>query len=130
MVEFKQDRRDNSLRIMEINGRFWGSLQLAIDAGVDFPALAVAVATGEPQPEVTGYRVGVRSRWFWGDASSVLLLLTRTRRALDLPPDHPGRWRTLLQFATLGGRETRNDVLRLDDWRPFALESRRWFRPG
>ncbi|MBC7984419.1 MAG: ATP-grasp domain-containing protein, partial [Candidatus Obscuribacterales bacterium] len=41
MVEFKRDNRDGSLRLMEINGRFWGSLQLAIDAGVDFPSMLV-----------------------------------------------------------------------------------------
>jgi hypothetical protein len=36
MVEFKDDGV-NPPCLMEINGRFWGSLQLAIDAGVDFP---------------------------------------------------------------------------------------------
>ena len=39
MVEFKADNRDGRPKLMEINGRFWGSLQLAIDAGVDFPAI-------------------------------------------------------------------------------------------
>ena len=31
---------------MEVNGRFWGSLQLAIDAGVDFPFLACSSRRG------------------------------------------------------------------------------------
>jgi predicted ATP-grasp superfamily ATP-dependent carboligase len=37
MVEFKVDPRDNVPKLMEINPRFWGSLPLAIAAGVDFP---------------------------------------------------------------------------------------------
>jgi predicted ATP-grasp superfamily ATP-dependent carboligase len=37
MVEFKVDPRDNVPKLMEINPRFWGSLPLAIRAGVDFP---------------------------------------------------------------------------------------------
>ena len=37
MVEFKVDPRDNVPKLMEINPRFWGSLPLAIIAGVDFP---------------------------------------------------------------------------------------------
>lgn len=37
MVEFKVDPRDNVPKLMEINPRFWGSLPLAIKAGVDFP---------------------------------------------------------------------------------------------
>jgi predicted ATP-grasp superfamily ATP-dependent carboligase len=37
MVEFKQDERDGIPKLMEINGRFWDSLQPPFDAGVDFP---------------------------------------------------------------------------------------------
>ena len=41
MVEFKRDARDGVSKLLEINGRFWGSLQLSVDAGVDFPHSAV-----------------------------------------------------------------------------------------
>jgi hypothetical protein len=126
MVEFKRDRRDGRLRLMEINGRFWGSLQRAIDAGVDFPRLAVDIATGIAVPPQMRYRVGIRSRWFWGDASATLMLLSRSARALDLPPGHVGRWRTLREFLKLPDSRTYNEILRRDDWRPFLLESRRW----
>jgi predicted ATP-grasp superfamily ATP-dependent carboligase len=37
MVEFKKDSFDNKYKLMEINPKFWGSLELAICAGVDFP---------------------------------------------------------------------------------------------
>ncbi|WP_186301391.1 arsenate reductase/protein-tyrosine-phosphatase family protein [Denitromonas halophila] len=39
MVEFKYDTRTGEFRLMEINGRFWGSLPLAIAAGADFPRM-------------------------------------------------------------------------------------------
>ena len=39
MVELKLDKRDGIPKLMEINGRFWGSLPLAIASGVDFPYL-------------------------------------------------------------------------------------------
>jgi predicted ATP-grasp superfamily ATP-dependent carboligase len=39
MFEFKGDASDGRYVLMEINGRFWGSLSLAIEAGVDFPRL-------------------------------------------------------------------------------------------
>jgi predicted ATP-grasp superfamily ATP-dependent carboligase len=38
-VEFVIDSRDNTPKLMEVNPRFWGSLQGAISSGVDFPAL-------------------------------------------------------------------------------------------
>jgi hypothetical protein len=127
MVEFKRDDRDGSLRLMEINGRFWGSLQLAIDAGVDFPAMLVDTAGATRPAPVTSYRIGVRSRWFWGDVDSLLTVLLRSRASLNLPPDHPGRWQTLWRFLKPGGREQRDEILRLNDPRPWFLETRRWF---
>ena len=39
MVEFKRDPVSGRFSLMEINGRFWGSLPLAIAAGADFPAM-------------------------------------------------------------------------------------------
>lgn len=66
MVEFKLDSRDGSYKLMEINPKFWGSLDLAIAAGVDFPWLAVRVANGEtfdPPP----YRTGLRFQWLFSD---------------------------------------------------------------
>ena len=47
MVEMKQDA--DTLTIMEMNCRPWGSIETAIRAGVDFPALATAQALGLPQ---------------------------------------------------------------------------------
>src|SRR5690606_27325984 len=89
MVEFKRDQRDGSLRLMEINGRFWGSLQLAIDAGVDFPALLADIAVGRTPPPLRSYRVGVRTRWLWGDVDSLLQVLFRSHAQLNLPPTAP-----------------------------------------
>ncbi|MGH7526059.1 MAG: ATP-grasp domain-containing protein, partial [Gemmatimonadales bacterium] len=42
MVEFRDDGED-ALWLMEVNGRFWGSLQLAVSSGVDVPRWLVAM---------------------------------------------------------------------------------------
>ena len=44
MLEYKRDARSGQRFLMEVNGRFWGSLQLAVDAGVDFPYLTYQLA--------------------------------------------------------------------------------------
>ncbi|MFH1975755.1 MAG: ATP-grasp domain-containing protein [Pseudomonadota bacterium] len=63
MVEFKEDPRDKQCKIMEINPRFWGSLPLAIAAGVDFPYLLYRmVMDGDIKP-VVDYQAGIRCRW-------------------------------------------------------------------
>ncbi len=67
MTEFKYDRRDGRYRLMEINPKFWGSLDLAIAAGVEFPWLTARLAMGEPFPPVMDYRVGARFQWAFDD---------------------------------------------------------------
>ena len=63
MVEFKKDLRDGKFTLMEVNPKFWGSLDLAISSGVDFPYLAAKMAMeGDIQP-VHSYQVGNRFQW-------------------------------------------------------------------
>ena len=45
MVEFKR-APDGTLYLMEINPRLWGSLALALDAGVDFRLALASIASG------------------------------------------------------------------------------------
>jgi predicted ATP-grasp superfamily ATP-dependent carboligase len=127
MVEYKIDETTGRPYLMEINGRFWGSLQLAIDAGVDFPALLVDCALGRTPQPVTDYRLGVRSRWWWGDVDQLILHLTRSREDLALPPKASGKVSALLQFLRVWWPGDRNEVLRLNDPRPFIHESLNWF---
>lgn len=128
MVEYKVDESSGTPYLMEINGRFWGSLQLAIDAGVDFPTLLVRAAAGEHVAPVTSYRVGVRSRWWWGDVDHLLARLRHSPRTLALPPGAPGRWRTFLRFMRLWSPRDRNEILRARDPIPFLHETLEWLQ--
>jgi predicted ATP-grasp superfamily ATP-dependent carboligase len=87
MVEFRDDGVEEP-RLMEVNGRFWGSLQLAIAAGVDFPRLWVAVLRQRPVAVPTAFRAGVTLRWLWGDAKRLLYVLAGP------PAGYPGRFPT------------------------------------
>lgn len=128
MIEYKIDDQTGEAVLMEVNGRFWGSLQLAIDAGVDFPRLLLmADETAQPQP-ISGYQVPVRSRWLWGDADQLLARLRRSRASLSLPPDSPGRISALLEFLRWR-RGDRTEVLRLSDPRPFLRETLQRLKP-
>src|SRR5690606_2968691 len=126
MVEFKEDVATGTPYLMEVNGRFWGSLQLAIDAGVDFPRLLVSSALGEevgPAPEL---REGIRSRWEWGDVDHLLWMLLRGPRARAIDPTLPGRLAALGRFLVPWRPGDRPEVLRWSDPRPFLRESAQW----
>jgi hypothetical protein len=63
MFEYRQDPESGVFRLLELNARFWGSLHLALYAGVDFPLKLADLARGAqvtPQPE---YPLGVIARF-------------------------------------------------------------------
>jgi predicted ATP-grasp superfamily ATP-dependent carboligase len=48
-VDMRRDVRDNSVNVLEINGRFWASVVSSyIRAGINFPITMVKLAFGEP----------------------------------------------------------------------------------
>ncbi|MFN2431590.1 MAG: ATP-grasp domain-containing protein [Gemmatimonadota bacterium] len=74
MVEFRVDRARGDWTFMEINGRFWGSLPLAVAAGADFPWFLYRMLVEGVREFPPGYRTGLYSRnltadlaWFGGN---------------------------------------------------------------
>ncbi len=127
MVEYKADTETGTPCLMEINGRFWGSLQLAVDSGVDFPALLVRAARGEEFPAVTTYNVGTQLRWEWGNVDSLIATL-RSPHLSHADGRSPGRLGAVGAFLGSAGSAARGELMRRDDPAPFFRESVNWFR--
>ena len=102
MVEYREDPRDGRCKIMEINPRFWGSLPLAIAAGVDFPYLLYKmVIDGDIRP-VLNYPEGVRCRWLLpGDILHFLM--------------NPNRFRINPRFFNFSRNNRRDDFISWKD---------------
>lgn len=62
MVEFKHRPETGEFCLMEINGRFWGSLPLAVAAGADFPAMLYELLVGGKVGNWPAYRYPVYCR--------------------------------------------------------------------
>lgn len=125
MVEFKVDRESGVPYLIEVNGRFWGSLQLAIDAGVNFPWVTYQLATaGQLESAEASYRVGVKSRWFLGDLDQLLLRLRKSDEQLGLSPGSPTKGQAVRKFFNWTDPHTRPEVFRLSDMRPGLHELR------
>jgi len=121
MVEFKV-ADDGTAYLMEINTRFWGSLQLAVDAGMDFPWLLYQLECGKTPDPVDNYKCGVRLRWLLGDLDHLYLTL----RDRDYSGIH--KVRTTLRFLTPSFFRTRHEVDRWGDMGPFWCEIRQYVR--
>lgn len=72
MVEFRHDRRTGRTALMEVNGRYWGSLGLSAVCGVDFPYIQWAYDHSLRPDLPIGNSSGVRARWTAGVLSNVI----------------------------------------------------------
>jgi len=65
LVEFRR-AADGTDWLMEVNGRYWGSLPTAIAAGVDFPFYQWEIIHGRKPDVPAEYIIGRRVRWTRG----------------------------------------------------------------
>jgi len=80
MVEYKVSP-DGRAVLMEVNGRYWGTIGLPISAGIDFPWYHWKLAHGE-RPEIPKtYAVGTKWRWTVGYLHRLYDLLDLGRRS-------------------------------------------------
>ena len=120
MVEFRIDPQGRPY-LMEVNTRFWGSLQLAIDSGVDFPKLLCQICLGQNPHPSADYNSNQRLRWLLGDVDSLYIYLKDSGFSLKEKLVRIG------QFLTPQAN-TRHEVNRLGDLKPAWFELKKYLR--
>jgi predicted ATP-grasp superfamily ATP-dependent carboligase len=114
MVEFRIDQNGNAY-LMEVNTRFWGSLQLSIDSGLDFPWLLVAQSLELQHQVPSTYKVGQKLRWLLGDLDS-LYLYVKSTASLKL------KLKRFLSFFLPDFTHTKHEINRISDFKPAIHE--------
>jgi predicted ATP-grasp superfamily ATP-dependent carboligase len=82
MVEYKVDSDGNAV-LMEVNGRYWGTIGLPIFAGLDFPLYHWQLVHGEGPEIPASYAVGAKWRWTAGYVGRLYFLLIKTRHSAE-----------------------------------------------
>lgn len=129
MVEFKRDVRDGRAKLMEINGRFWGSLQLAVSSGVDFPTLCLDYYLGrKPASLLTHFTVGHRLKWFFGMLDHLIIRLKNDKCLLNIPQGYPTCWHVVKDLLKTGDGNMSSDVYDPKDIKPFFSETKMYLK--
>ena len=123
MLEYRRDPRNGDFRLLELNARFWGSLHLALAAGVDFPRLLLDAWLGGREPEPS-WRPGVRCRQ---TVPGELMHVWSVLRDAEVP--RRKKVRTVFRFVALG----LDPRIHSDLWWPgdrglAVRETARWIR--
>lgn len=119
-VEFRVDYRDLTPKLMEVNLRFWGSLDVAIESGVDFPYLLYLLAKGEHVHPVFSYKSGVKFRWLVGDTYNLLSTLRNKQRLINVEPAR--RMNAILHFLKFYEKNIHYDYFTVFDPLPFFID--------
>lgn len=118
-VEFRIDSRDLIPKLMEINARFWGSMAVAIESGIDFPYLLFLLSKGEKIAQIFNYKTGVKFRWLNGDFQNLRSILKNELRLVDQP--QPNKIKTILNFLKFYEKNIHYDIFSLNDPLPFFV---------
>jgi predicted ATP-grasp superfamily ATP-dependent carboligase len=125
MAEYRTTAEGTSY-LMEVNPRPWGSMQLAVDAGVDFPWLWYRLGVGLPVEPVQAYRAGLRCRNLAGDCKHLESVLYGPPPGWQLP--FPGRLPTLIEFLKFWRKNETYEDFAGGDWRPGIAGLAGYFR--
>lgn len=105
-VEFLEDTKDGVLKLMEINPRFWDSLQTVIQANMDFPYLLYTIATRGDVESHMDYKFGKVCRSVL--PGEILYVLAKGKRSSS----GPSYWR-------IRGSNLDHCIWNREDIRPF-----------
>jgi protein-tyrosine-phosphatase/predicted ATP-grasp superfamily ATP-dependent carboligase len=119
MVEFRVDPASGRWVFLEINGRFWGSLPLAIAAGADFPYWLYQLLVEGRRDFPQRYRTGLYCR-NWSRDLGWLAENLRAPRAARVPLP-----RVMAEAGRVLVLRERSDTLVLDDPGPGLREAGR-----
>lgn len=108
-LEFKHDRRDGLVKLLDVNARTWGYHTLGQRAGVDFPYLLYADQIGLPVP--SGVEAEPDISWVRLATDLPMAAIELARRRLD--------WRAYLRSLRVFDVES---VFAPDDLRPGFAE--------
>jgi predicted ATP-grasp superfamily ATP-dependent carboligase len=117
-VEFRRDAAGRAL-LMEINARLAGTIENAVQSGIDLPLMIWRWATDQDTEPVLAHRTGVRTRWLHGDLRWLMQNWKRPGR-----PDSVARLPSIGVFLAEFGKATHYDYFDHRDMRPFLAELR------
>lgn len=113
--DWRRDPATGRTVLLEINGRFWGSISAAVHAGVDFPYYIWQLAHGRTPSPPAGYRAGMETHWAMGDVKRLVRLWRN-------PAPGESRWRELIGLLVLFRPGVRGMMWAWDDPTPAWSE--------
>jgi len=120
-IDYIRDHKDNQIKLLEINGRFWGSTPLPSRAGMPFPYL-LYLSLGKGKNFYTeNYKIGVKCRILGGETTRLLEILKSPSYKFGI-----SKWQAIKEYISLFfDPSVKYDIQTLDDPIPGIMDI--WF---
>ena len=136
MVEYRVDLARREWKLLEVNGRFWGSLPLAVASGADFPHYLYQLLVEKKRDFRPDYRVGVHcrtliadARWFMKNVAQRRSDSYRKSKAnIGWEINYTSRAQALRELLHIATLRDHFDTFSLDDTRPSLLDAQQLCR--
>ena len=125
MVEYRHDPRTGKSCLMEVNGRFWGSLPLANATGAEFVWFTFSIRALGQVPTMPSTRHPQRARFVLTDMQRIYRILFARKRIADPTVKVRPLTELLHFFADYLRLRTRYYVFSFTDPKPFLADL--WF---
>jgi predicted ATP-grasp superfamily ATP-dependent carboligase len=122
MVEYRYDSCTDNAVLMEINGRFWGSLPLAVQCRAGFALLSYSLGGCGWTPKLDSLRDGQRCRMLTTELKRLYRILWRSQSLGDNYQDFSGFSEITRFVADFFKRNVGYYVWSLDDPGPFFTD--------
>jgi len=127
MVEYKVNMQTGEWVFLEINGRFWGSLPLAVSAGINFPLYLYQLLVEGRRLFPQEYRTDLYCRNLVLDVEWM-----RQNHSADRSNPYltiiPFRKTAIEAFQNIAALRERSDTFAIDDLRPAFIELFMWMK--
>ncbi|HMK22106.1 MAG TPA: hypothetical protein VK466_07205 [Terriglobales bacterium] len=126
MVEYKRVANGSGI-LMEVNGRPWGSIGLAMASGIDYPRYCIDWwLSGSLPPRSIAYGENVTCRRIVGELTHLSNI--RKGKPENWPGEYPKFWSTLVKVAIPWYPGMHYDDFSISDPRPTLAHIRNWFQ--
>jgi len=126
-IDYIYNKKDNTIKLLEVNGRFWIALSLAIYSGIDYPYILYKCYSGESIPEKIDCKIGMKGRMVFFQIAWLREILNRKK--IDGRVDNlPTKSDAISEFVKSFNPKVKDDILSLKDPIPGIIKIIQYFK--
>jgi len=126
-IDYIFDEKENIVKLLEVNGRFWASLSLSIYAGLDYPKILFKCYNNEDITDKINRKIGMKTHYLFYELIWLMQILNQKR--VDGRTDNlPTRSEAIKEVIRSFHPKVKDDVFSFRDPFPGLINMVKFFK--